>query len=109
MQNCRITCPSASASAIFIIGIPSALDSDRRFLTSIDTLFSALERQSTRSSEISENLVKAILSQNCILGNCIRQRFNATVEQMECFPIDSINAAKNLAMLINAICARSAE
>jgi hypothetical protein len=89
--------------------MPYAVDSFRQFLTPVYTIFNALDRESTGNEEMSSRLIRAILEQNELLRNHVRQRINSAVDRMRVRLVGCDDVMNLAIMNADGISAESAE
>jgi hypothetical protein len=61
IQNADIRAPRAAGSAIFITGVPSAVDTYRQFRTPVYAIFNALDHDQTEPTDLHPRLIRAIM------------------------------------------------
>jgi hypothetical protein len=87
------------ASTVFLRGIPYAVDSFRQFLTRVYAIFNALEGECNGTGHVSTRLIGAILEENEVLKNYVRDRISNAVDSMRLLLVGSPDPGMNLAIL----------
>jgi hypothetical protein len=99
IENANIRSLRAGSSTIFTTGIPYARDSYRQFLTYIDPVFNALDRNPATVRGPTDIFTRRIVSQNETLKEYIHDHVRKVVTEMQISVPGSTDQGMNLAIL----------
>jgi hypothetical protein len=110
IHHTKIVSPNAGASAVFLTGTPSTGDSYRQFITPVYRIFNTLDRQSPGTGTGNHDLAKAILGQNMITQEYVKDKISDAIEKLQSKLIGWTDTGMNLAIMnVDGISAESAD